>query len=146
MMDQEKPRSLFDVFAASQETFEDAKKKSSEESSKRASFFRVAKDGTYPMRILPLAPVQDKDGNFLPLERKGYEYPLRSLMLKIEDPKKMVKGKPAITYVTVCNAKYAFKEIEADLIDTYVNTACELYADDEKLCKKLREGDRKSVV
>lgn len=140
MMDQEKPRSLFDVFAASQETFEDAKKKSSEESSKRASFFRVAKDGTYPMRILPLAPVQDKDGNFLPLERKGYEYPLRSLMLKIEDPKKMVKGKPAITYVTVCNAKYAFKEIEADLIDTYVNTACELYADDEKLCKKLREG------
>lgn len=139
-MDQEKPRSLFDVFAASQETFEDAKKKSSEESSKRASFFRVAKDGTYPMRILPLAPVQDKDGNFLPLERKGYEYPLRSLMLKIEDPKKMVKGKPAITYVTVCNAKYAFKEIEADLIDTYVNTACELYADDEKLCKKLREG------
>lgn len=140
MMDQEKPRSLFNVFAASQETFEDAKKKSSEESSKRASFFRVAKDGTYPMRILPLAPVQDKDGNFLPLERKGYEYPLRSLMLKIEDPKKMVKGKPAITYVTVCNAKYAFKEIEADLIDTYVNTACELYADDEKLCKKLREG------
>ena len=140
MMDQEKPRSLFDVFAASQETFEDAKKKSSEESSKRASFFRVAKDGTYPMRILPLAPVQDKDGNFLPLERKGYEYPLRSLMLKIEDSKKMVKGKPAITYVTVCNAKYAFKEIEADLIDTYVNTACELYADDEKLCKKLREG------
>lgn len=140
MMDQEKPRSLFDVFAASQETFEDAKKKSSEESSKRASFFRVAKDGTYPMRILPLAPVQDKDGNFLPLERKGYEYPLRSLMLKIEDPKKMVKGKPAITYVTVCNAKYAFKEIEADLIDTYVNTACELYADDEKLCKKFREG------
>lgn len=139
-MDQEKPRSLFDVFAASQETFEDAKKKSSEESSKRASFFRVAKDGTYPMRIFPLAPVQDKDGNFLPLERKGYEYPLRSLMLKIEDPKKMVKGKPAITYVTVCNAKYAFKEIEADLIDTYVNTACELYADDEKLCKKLREG------
>lgn len=139
-MDQEKPRSLFDVFAASQETFEDAKKKSSEESSKRASFFRVAKDGTYPMRILPLAPVQDKDGNFLPLERKGYEYPLRSLMLKIEDPKKMVKGKPAITYVTVCNAKYAFKEIEADLIDTYVNTACKLYADDEKLCKKLRES------
>lgn len=140
MMDQEKARSLFDVFAASQETFEDAKKKSSEESSKRASFFRFAKDGTYPIRILPLAPVQDKDGNFLPLERKGYEYPLRSLMLKIEDPKKMVKGKPVITYVTVCNAKYAFKEIEADLIDTYVNTACDLYADDEKLCKKLREG------
>ncbi len=119
---------------------DNAKKKSSEESSKRASFFRFAKDGTYPIRILPLAPVQDKDGNFLPLERKGYEYPLRSLMLKIENPKKLVKGKPAITYVTVCNAKYAFKDIEADLIDTYVKVACEKYADDDKLCKKLREG------
>lgn len=140
MMEQENTRSLFDVFAASQETFEDAKKKSSEESSKRASFFRFAKDGTYTIRILPLAPVQDKDGNFLPLERKGYEYPLRSLMLKIENPNKIVKGKPAITYVTVCNAKYAFKDIQADLIDTYVSTACEKYADDDKLCKKLREG------
>ena len=68
MMEQEKDaRSLYDVFAASQETFEDAKKKSSEESSKRASFFRFAKDGTYSIRILPLAPVQDKDCNFLTL-------------------------------------------------------------------------------
>lgn len=141
MMEQENARSLYDVFAASQETFEDAKKKSKEESSKRASFFRFAKDGTYAIRILPLAPVQDQDGNFLPLERKGYEYPLRSLMLKIENPKKIVKGKPAITYVTVCNAKYAFKDgLSADLIDTYVSMACEKYADDDKLCKKLREG------
>lgn len=140
-MEQENARSLFDVFAASQETFEDAKKKSNEESSKRASFFRFAKDGTYAIRILPLAPVQDQDGNFLPLERKGYEYPLRSLMLKIENPKKIVKGKPAITYVTVCNAKYAFKDsINADPIDTFVSVACEKYADDDKLCKKLREG------
>ena len=139
-MDQEKPRSLFDVFAASQETFEDAKKKAVKRAANAPHFSVLPKTALTLMRILPLAPVQDKDGNFLPLERKGYEYPLRSLMLKIEDPKKMVKGKPAITYVTVCNAKYAFKEIEADLIDTYVNTACELYADDEKLCKKLREG------
>lgn len=140
MMEQETTRSLYSVFAASQETFEEAKKKNSEESKKRASYFRFAKDGTYTIRILPLAPVQDMDGNFLPPERKGYEYPLRSLMLKIEDPSKVVKGKPAITYVTVCNAKYAFKDIEADLIDTYVATACEKYADDDQLCKKLREG------
>lgn len=141
MMDQENARSLFSVFASSQETFEEAKKKSSEESSKRASYFRLAKDGTYNIRILPLAPVQDAEGNFLPLERKGYEYPLRSLMLKIENPNKLVKGKPQITYVTVCNAKYAFKDsLDIDIIDAYVNTACDKYADDEKLCKKLREG------
>lgn len=140
MMEQENARSLHDVFASSQETFEDAKKKSKEESSKRASFMRFAKDGTYTIRILPLAPVQDQNGNFLPLERKGYEYPLRSLMLKIENTKKLVKGKPSITYVTVCNAKYVFKNIDADLIDTYVTVACEKYADDEKLCEKLRQG------
>lgn len=140
MMEQENARSLHDVFASSQETFEDAKKKSKEESSKRASFMRFAKDGTYTIRILPLAPVQDQNGNFLPLERKGYEYPLRSLMLKIENTKKLVKGKPSITYVTVCNAKYVFKNIDADLIDTYVAVACEKYADDEKLCEKLRQG------
>lgn len=140
MMEQEKTRSLFDVFVNYQETFEDAKKKSSEESSKRASFFRFAKDGTYNIRILPLAPVQDADGNFLPLERKGYEYPLRSQMMKIENEKKTAKGKPAITYVAVCNAKLAFKNIESDLIDKYVEIACEKYSDDEQLIKKLREG------
>lgn len=140
MTDQDNARTLQSVFASFQETFEEAKKKNSEESSKRASFLRFAKDGTYAIRILPLAPVQDKDGNYLPMERKGFEYPLRSLMLKIEDPKKIVKGKPAITYVTVCNVKHAFKDVEADLIDTYVQTACERYSDDDKLCKKLREG------
>lgn len=140
MMDQENTRSLFSVFAASQETYEEAKKKSSEENRRKASYFRFGKDGTYNIRILPLAPVEDKDGNFLPLDRKGYEYPLRSLMLKIENNKKLVKGKPKIEYVTVCNVKYAFKDIESDLIDAYVATACEKYADDEKLCKKLHEN------
>lgn len=140
MMELENSRSLFDVFASSQETFEDAKKKNSEESSKRASYLRLAKDGTYNVRILPLAPVIDQDGNVLPMSRKGYEYPSRSLMLKIEDDTKLVKGKPSINYVTVCNAKYVFDNLEADLIDVYANTACEMYADDEKLCKKIREN------
>lgn len=138
MMEQEKARSLFDVFAASQETFEEAKKKSNDESRKGASYFRLSQDGTYNIRILPLAPVMDKDGNFLELERKGYEYPIRSLMLKIEDPNKLVKSKPAITYVTICNAKYVFPDIPADLVDTYLKIACEKYADEEKLVKKLR--------
>lgn len=140
MMDLENARSLFDVFASTQETFEDAKKKSSEESSKRASFFRFAKDGTYNIRILPLAPVQDAEGNFLPLERKGYEYPLRSQTMKIENANKLIKGKPAITYVTVCNANHTFKDLQSDLIDAYVSVATEKYADDDKLIKKLREG------
>lgn len=140
MTEQENVMSALDIFAASQETFEEAKKKSSEESSKRANFMRFAQDGTYAVRILPLAPVIDSEGNVLPMERKGYEYPLRSLILKIEDTRKMVKGKPAIVYVTVCNAKHRFSQLNDDLIDLYVHTACNLYADDVELCKKLRSN------
>ena len=125
-----------DIFALHQETFEEAKKKSNDESGNRAVYLRFTQDGTRTVRILPLAPVIDADGN-VRMDRKGYEYPVKELVLKIEDSK---KGKPKITFVNVCNAKYAYPTIPADLIDTYVATACDLYADDEALCKKLKES------
>lgn len=140
MTEQEKNLSMFDLFEASQETIEEAVKKSSEESSKKAKFLRISKDGTYAVRILPLAPVLNADGEMLPMERKGYEYPLRSLTLKIEDTSKMEKGKPKIVYATVCNAKHAFPTLAADPIDTYVKIACERYAKDTKMCEKLHES------
>lgn len=138
-MDTQKPRSIFDLFTTTQETFEEAKKKNSDESSKRISYLRFSKDGTYNLRILPLAPNVDANGDFVPSERKGYEYPLRSLMLKIENNKGN-NGKPGFNYVTVCNAKYVFKGLENDLIDTYVATVCDKYASDEALCKKIRSN------
>ena len=131
--------SAMDIFKVHQETFEDAKKKSSSENSKRAAYLRFSKDGKYTIRILPLAPIVDADGN-ITLPRKGYEYPTKELLLKIEDTKKDAKGKTKIHYVSVCNAKYAFPDVPADLIDTYVATACELYADDKALCDKLKSG------
>lgn len=137
--EQVKMMSAMDIFALHQETFEEAKKKSNDESGNRAAYLRFSQDGTYTVRILPLAPVIDAEGNAT-LPRKGYEYPVKELMLKIEDSKKDAKGKPKITYVNVCNAKYAFPNLPADLIDTYVSTACDLYADDEALCKKLKES------
>ena len=142
MTDQEKniQMSALDIFASTQETFEEAKKKSSEESKSRATYLRIKNDGTYNVRILPLAPVVNAEGEVLPMERKGYEYPLRSLMLKIVEPQTDSKGKPKINYVSVCNATHAFKDkLKADLIDTYVNRVCEVHADDAALCKKLRE-------
>lgn len=131
--------SALDIFKIHQETFEDAKKKSSSENSKRASYLRFSKDGTYTIRILPLAPVVDADGN-VTLPRKGYEYPTKELLLKIEDPKKDAKGKTKTHYVSVCNVKYAFPNVPADLIDTYVATVCDLYADDKALCDKIKSG------
>lgn len=139
MTEQENKLSMFDIFGQVEETIEEAVKKSSEESSKKAKYLRMSKDGTYTVRILPIAPVVDPDGNLV-MERKGYEYPLRSLTLKIEDRSKMEKGKPKIVYATVCNAKYAFPTLSADPIDTYVQVASDLYASDTKMCEKLRES------
>lgn len=130
--------SVFGIFESTQETFEEAKKKSSEESRKSTSYFRMAKDGTYNIRVLPLAPVQDEQGNWV-LERKGYEYPTREFMLKFAVPGKN-GGKEKTVYTSVCDARIALKKkgADVDLIDTYLNTACTIYADDETMCKKLR--------
>lgn len=130
-----KMMSALDIFKQSQETFEDAKKKSNEESGNKTKYFRLSQDGTFNVRILPLAPVIDKDGNpILPMERQGYEYPVKEQVLKIKSP----DGKKT-NYVSVCNAKYAFPKLEKDLIDLYVELVCDLYADDEALCKKVKE-------
>ena len=125
--------SALDIFASTQESFEDAKKKSNEESGNKVKYFRISNDGDYSVRILPLAPVIDADGNVLPMERKGYEYPVKELVLKIKGDNNKV------SFANVCNAKYAFPQLKADLIDTYVDKALEMYADDEKLCKKVKE-------
>ena len=142
MTEQEiKHKSAFDVFASQQETFEEAQKKNSEESRKRATYLRFNQDGTYTIRILPLAPVVNADGEIQPMERKGYEYPLRSLMLKIENPAKLdKKGKPTLQYVTVCNAKQAFKDLKEDLIDVYTRVVSDKYANDAALIKKITAG------
>ncbi len=138
MSEETKMMSALDIFAQSQETFEDAKKKSNDESGNRANYFRISKDGDYTIRILPLAPVIDADGNVLPMERKGYEYPVKELVLKIKGDKDK-DGKDKLSYVNVCNAKYVFPQLKSDLIDTYVEKALSMYSNDEKLCKKVKE-------
>lgn len=130
-----KMMSALDIMQQSQQTFEAAKKKSNEESGNKTKYFRISQDGTFSVRILPLAPVIDKDGNpVLPMEREGYEYPVKEQVLKIKTP----DGKKT-NFVSVCNAKYAFPKLEKDLIDLYVELVCELHADDEALCKKVKE-------
>lgn len=138
MTEQENKISAFDIFSQSQETFEEAKKKTASESGSRTKHFRMSKDGTYCVRALPIAPVIDKDGKALPLDRKGYEYPIKDMVLKITG--KDNKGKEKQTFVNVCNVKYAFPDLGCDLIDEYVSVASDLYSDDEALIKKIKES------
>ena len=60
------------LFAENQETYEEAVKKSTDESQsfQRTKHFRMDSAGTYTVRILPLAPTEQPDGTYK-LERKG---------------------------------------------------------------------------
>lgn len=134
-MEENKILSPFDCFAASQETYEEAVKKSDEESRGFNKVKRFAMDsmGKYSVRILPIAPVQKEDGSWS-LDRKGYEYPIKTLVLKLDNPNSKSK-KDKFFYVNVVQAGYV--GLSVDLIDTYVNVAQDKYGDDEKLIKKI---------
>lgn len=132
--------SLLGIFSECQETLDEAKKKNQSESSTRAQYLRLSKDGIYNVRILPLAPVIDADGNVLPLERKGYEYPSKEYVCKIKTGKFDKKNKEILQFVNICNVRLVYPDLPNDLLDLYVSTACELYSDDEKLCKTLKSS------
>ena len=76
------------LFAENQETYEEAVKKSTDESQsfQRTKHFRMDSAGTYTVRILPLAPAEQPDGSYK-LERKGYEYPVKTQVLKLDNPR-----------------------------------------------------------
>lgn len=128
-------KSPYDLFADVQETYEEALKKSTEESSSfaKTKHFRMDSVGTYSVRILPLAPTQQPDGTYA-LDRKGYEYPTKTQLLKLANPTPKSK-KDQYFYVTVTQAQYV--GLSVDLIDTYLEVAQEKYGDDEKLIKKI---------
>lgn len=126
---------LRNLFLQNQESLEDAKKKFSQESRKTTKYLRFNQDGTVAVRILPLAPVINADGEPV-MERLGYEYDTKELLLKIKGTD--AKGKEKTIMVSVCNAKKRFPKLENDLIDLFVDKVCEKYSDDEALIKKVR--------
>lgn len=128
-------KSPLDLFVGVQETYEEALKKSTEESSSfaKTKHFRMDSVGTYSVRILPLAPTQQPDGTYA-LDRKGYEYPTKTQLLRLVNPAPKSK-KDQNFFVTVTQAKYV--GLSVDLIDTYLEVAQEKYGGDEKLIKKI---------
>lgn len=122
-------KSIQDLFSESQESLEEAQARKAEEtvSFVKAKYFMMDALGTYNIRILPLSPKSD---------RRGYEYPVRQMLLKINNPNQLAKKKQM--YVKVCKATEAGYSV--DLIDTYKKLALNAVKDDEDLVKKIKGG------
>lgn len=122
-------KSIQDLFSESQESLEEAQARKAEEtvSFVKAKYFMMDALGTYNIRILPLSPKSD---------RRGYEYPVRQMLLKINNPNQSAKKKQM--YVKVCKATEAGYSV--DLIDTYKKLALNAVKDDEDLVKKIKGG------
>lgn len=132
---EQQPLSVFELFAAAEETYEEAQARAAEENKSfvKTEFIKMDKFGIYTFRILPIAPKADGT-----IDRKSYEYPIHQLLMKIQKPSD--NGKQQFTYVSVCRAGYA--GYKTDLIDTYRKLAiAEAKAqNDDKLAEKLDDG------
>ncbi len=117
------------------ETYDEAVQKSEDESKgfQKTNHFRIDKDGTYKIRILPLVPIKQADGTYK-FDRKGYEYPIKTHILRLVKPGAKKKDKDF--YVNICHSRYA--GISVDLVDEYLNVAEKLYGNDEKLMNKIK--------
>lgn len=127
--------SVLSLFAQSQETLDAAKRKYASETTTKTQYLQLSSDGTYSVRILPLAPQIGPEGEPLPLARKGYEYPQKDIFLKIEGVDK--KGKKVTKNIPVCHTSLAFPGLKNDLIDLYVQLACEAKDNDKDFCDKI---------
>lgn len=136
---EENQMSYLDLLNQNQETYQDALDKQKRESyqNNTINFFKMSKDGTYTIRILPLFPELDKDGNIRPDTRKGYEYPSKDIIMKIKRPKVDANQEPYIN-VNVCHIQQAIPSVECDLIDKYVEVAKKMYGDNELLDGKKK--------
>lgn len=140
MSEELKRMSAFQAFSeTAKQTFVEAEEKAKQEAgTPKVERFRIGEDGEYSIRILPLAPSFDSDGNILPMTRKGYEYPVHQLFLGIEAPSK--KGKSKKINIPVIRTTDREVGYSVDLIDTYVKIAREMYEDDPDLLDKIGEN------
>ena len=112
----------------------------SEQQRPQVDRFRMGEDGDYLVRVLPLAPILDQEGNPLDEQRKSFEYPLRQIFLDIQGAPKKKGGKPSVINIPVIQATQEGVGKSIDLIDTYKTVARDLYADDPDVLELLKKG------
>lgn len=136
MSEETRKLSAFEAFQQTQLTFAEAEEKAKQEAgAPKVDRFRIGEDGEYVIRILPLAPSFDNEGNILPMDRKGYEYAVHQFFLGIKVPSK--KGKTKKISIPVIRTTDKEVGYSVDILDAYVKIAKEMYADDNDLVKLL---------
>ena len=149
MSEEIKKRSLLDAFSAAAQTREEVEKRAKEEAgAERIDRFRMPDEGTYSVRVLPLAPSVnasgepefDEDGNVkMPMNRRGCEFRVRAMIVTVESaPDK--KGKVKKQYVPLVQSTQEGVGHSVDIIDEYVRIAKDMYADDEDVLKLLTDS------
>lgn len=137
MSEEKRKLSAFEAFQQTQLTFAEAEEKAKQEAGvPKVERFRMGEDGEYSIRVLPLAPSFDNEGNILPMDRKGYEYAVHQFFLGIKVPNKKGK-KPKKLSIPVIRTTDKEVGKSVDLLDTYVKIVKEMYGDDEALMKLL---------
>lgn len=132
--------SLLEKFSFGEQTLAQAEAKYALESSKKyADKFQTKDDGTYRVRVLPLAPIM-KDGRPEEGQRTGYEYPVEMQFLKIAVIDNKTKKPSEITYPVV-NVKQAFPSLKEDLLDLYLRVASDKYADNTEFTDKIGKSN-----
>lgn len=135
MSEEKRKLSAFEAFKQTQLTFAEAEEKAKQEAgAPKVERFRIGEDGEYSIRVLPLAPSFDNEGNIIPMDRKGYEYAVHQFFLTIEVPGKKGKKPKKISIPVI---RTTDKEVgkSVDLLDTYVKIGKEMYDDEEDLMK-----------
>lgn len=137
MSEEKRKLSAFEAFQQTQLTFAEAEEKAKQEAgAPKVERFRMGEDGEYSIRVLPLAPSFDNEGNILPMDRKGYEYAVHQFFLGIKVPNKKGKKPKKLSIPVIRTTDKEVGKL-VDLLDTYVKIAKEMYGDDEALMKLL---------
>ena len=136
-----KKLSAFEAFAQTQISYTEAEEKAKlEAGSPKVARYRIGEDGEYTIRILPLAPTFDENGNILPMDRKGYDYPVHQQFISIMVPGKKggKKKKISIPVIRTTDNEVGYS---VDIIDTYVKIAKEMYSDDKDLMELINNSN-----
>ncbi len=92
--------SVEELFLSQEESFSEAQARAIEENKSfaKTEFFRFDRLGTYRLRVLPIAPSRTDT-----VERRGYEYPVRQLLMELQRPRRRGEDAEHVCHRTPCH-------------------------------------------